>query len=318
MSSSTVPRRRDRRVNVYNPSHRNDVVQAFGSFYTFAPHAVGKCLCAPHNQPGREENVGIHSVLEFPKNEKLEPEFDKPRKVGAEGDLTADRVAEFIVSDECRGAKHFVILEGTPAEIEELKRVADARYVGAYLEKVESSIASWENYVSKFRTENPSSVAPSMPKDVQEDYAFRARHREAMKKRKAHVCLICSLDTDDRAEYVKHYAEEHPNAPQPTADGGAPPLVDYDDDDEGEGKSKNRLTPGLGRKMLARAEAAGLALSVADVKGLKHDDFDVYQDIEVRMDEAKAAAKVAREKAIEEQRAAKAAAEKAKAATPAT
>lgn len=318
MSSTTVARpRRSRRVLVYSPSHRRDVVQAFGAFYTFEPHGVGKCGCAEHNVNGMEDNEGCHAVLDYPRDEKNKLLIHSPRKVGADGELTAERVADFIVSDACRGGSHFVILEGTQEEIAELKRVADAAYVSQYLEKAEAAIASWENYVSRFRTENPGLESPRMPKDVQEDYAFRRRHREAMKVRAAHVCKACSYETDVRRDYTDHVIEEHPNSTEAAEIRNAetaPPAAVRVEASLPPGatppKDEKRIPAGDGKKLLARAETVGIELTVADRKGLVNDDFDVYEDVQARIEEGKEAAKKRRD-ALKEQAKAQTAARKA-------
>jgi hypothetical protein len=47
-----------------------------------------------------------------------------------------------------------------------------------------------------------------------------------------------------------------------------------------------------GKALIARARFAGVKLSVADVKGLTHDDPDVIKDVTERIDAGKAALKL--------------------------
>lgn len=215
MSTQPIPRRRaETRVLVYNPGHLADDVPVMGHFYHFPPRGIGQCTCA-HHQPSRPggqpgDNQGVHAVYDWPRNEKNEMITSGAREVVAD----AQRVADFIVSEECRGAKGFVILEGSAEEIAEMKRAADRNFVAFYLPQVEQVIANWEASVADYRKNRPGDAAPRQPKVVRNAYEFRDNFGDLLPvttvRRLPWICNICGNEAENEAALTAVCNRRHP------------------------------------------------------------------------------------------------------------
>jgi len=231
---STLPRTIQRRptearVYVYNPSPFADDVQALGDFYHFPPRGVAQCVCAHHSptRPGGNlgDNQGVHAKHDWPRDEKGKLLTSGRKEVVAD----AQRVADFIVSEECRGGKGFVILQGTAEEIAEQKAHADATFVAFFLPQVEQTIANWEASVSDYRKNRPGDLAPRQPKVVRDAYHFRDNYADVaaaiLQRRKAWVCNVCGDERDSERELVATCSRRHPAQMSYTTTGEAAPNV---------------------------------------------------------------------------------------------
>lgn len=225
----------DVRVLVYSPLHVPRDVQVAGHWWHFEPHSVGTCACAEHNVPGRVNNIGVHAIMEWPRDEMtgalITDGGPGSRNVGAGGRLLARNVAKHICSPESMGPMGFIILYGTPEEREAQKAEADSFAIDGQLEKVNETIATWEHGVAVLRRDHPGAQAPQQPPRIKAAYAYRRSYRgkgsAAMRTRAAHVCDFCGFETSDQNTMGTHYATEHPGMKKPPASVAEPasPVV---------------------------------------------------------------------------------------------
>jgi hypothetical protein len=317
MSTLQMPRIRRRNVvRVFNPMHKSDDVMVNGTFFHFDPRSVGQCICSNHQKDVGEDPTGVHELRDWPRTERGEVNNSGgpgSRVIAAEGSMTADKVAEYIVSPDCRGDKGFVILDGSPAEQEEQKRAAIEKWARYFLAQCEDEIARWEQHVGNMRAARPGDPPPRRTKRVIEAYEFRDEHLALMGRRAQFICDLCGWEAEDPVPDTAqslgaHIARSHAGvanegaravaiqasnalnispppaaAPEPlastpageagvTTGGGEPETTDGED-----------FSASPGAALLLRAKTLGLNLSVADTKGLSHDDADVIADVQERL-----------------------------------
>lgn len=312
--SSAIPMRRPRKrlvVPVFNPTHFADEVAVGGHFFSFEPMSVGRCNCAHHQKEAGEDPTGVHELTDWPRNEKGVI-VDSGGRGTREVVMTADQVADHIVSPDCRGDKGFVRLEGTEAEQEDQKRAAIEKWVKYHLADVEQEIATWEAHVSNLRAARPGDPPPRRPRRVVAAYQFRDNHLAMLGRRAKFVCDMCGWDgleaipprADTAANLAEHRRVTHPGVVIGQAAVEAAPAPGKAEEDLGnaaggsidgagtapEGTAVATSKDKEGAAVAARAKAMGVELSVADKKGLAHDDPDVIGDVKARIDVAKAAA----------------------------
>lgn len=271
------PEYKREKIRVFSPKHLIDDVEAFGTYFRFEPFSV----------------VEVGDIRQYPRDEKNRLILKKKPVIIAE----ARQVADFIVSSECRGAHHFIILrapEGTP-ECESEKQEATQQWIAVYLEQSEQEISGWERFVSEFRIARAGSPPPIMPKHIKRAYDFRASYAAGLIGRKEFICMICSADFDTIEDYNKHASIQHPGAGSsgvgpmtPSAPPPAPMLAPVKAiGAQGPSLAEEKRRKEAERKgaaILARANDIGLPLSVADKKGLQHGDKDVIADVTQRFE----------------------------------
>jgi hypothetical protein len=208
MSSAlaAIRRRRDQRIRVYNPTMFTDSVEVGGVWYHFDPKGEAHCACEAH----KGNNRGVHQGLEWPRDSRNRLVITEAPKVAANGEMTADTCAEMIVSEEMRGLKHFVILEGTEAEIARIKLEAEMAWSKMHADDVEEKIGEWERRIAELQAAQPGALPPRQPPDIQEAYRFRKLWNQNKVERSAHVCGTCGKDATDAEDLRQHIIEEHP------------------------------------------------------------------------------------------------------------
>lgn len=326
-TATVLPRRARKRpvIHVFNPTQFSDSVAVGGHFFSFAPRSVGECTCAHHQRDKGEDPTGVHELMEWPRTER-----GKLITAGGLGTrevvMAADKVADHIVSPECRGGKEYIILEGTPDEQEDQKRAAIDRWNVRYLADAEQTIATWESHVASLKSMRPGDPPPRRPRHVVAAYQFSDNH-VAMAGRKAKfVCDLCGWDgldaepqmPDTGESLAWHRRRRHPGVAMSinaemvaamVADDEPPAATteDFGESTQGELAGSGAAKPGdapappsapdpEGDALVRRSKAHGMALGVADKKGLHHGDMDVIADVKKRLDEHVAAKKKAVEK----------------------
>jgi hypothetical protein len=249
---------RQRRVTLYNPSHLQLHVAAFGQSILADPFA----------------EFDVRPMLQHPRNEEDgRLLMDAPLIVK----MPVEDVADQICSVKHWGRYGVCIIDGTEQQREAAKLAAREKWLEFYSEIAERGIREWEAEVALFLQQNPGEKAPRQPHEVQEYYAFRKMRKSL--GRADHVCRFCGAEFDSTDMLGKHQIMDHPGAQLDVASAPAP-------SDPAKDKAKAR-----GAELLALADGLGLELSVADKKGLTHGDVDVIADIAERVGRAAAAAK---------------------------
>jgi hypothetical protein len=324
-----LPRQRRRAViMVFNPTHFADDVPVAGHFFHFEPKSVGQCLCAHHQRAVGEDPTGVHEILDWPRTERGQLVTDGGLRA-REVVLSAEKVADIIVGPECRGAKGYVTLEGSPAEQEEQKAAAVQKWVTFHLADVEQTIAGWEAHVADLRQMRPGDPPPRRPRHVVAAYQFRDNHLEMIGRVAKYVCSLCGWDgleaippRPDTAESLAgHVRQAHPGValpevapePAPAPAANRPPTQAELDEErtlESMGDDPNSQVLGNaaapagstpverkpdpeGEALTQRAKQLKMPLSVADLKGLQFGDPDVVKDVTARLEAFKKAAKKA-------------------------
>jgi hypothetical protein len=258
---------RDQKVTIYNPSHTRRMVLFSGTPYMVEPRSEFEV--SGHYEPSRAEDTD--RIL-----------LDRPAILK----VTAQQVAEDICADDKYGADGFVILSGlSPAEREMTKAKADAFWDEKHANRIFTEVEGWEGFVRGCRENNLA--LPKMPKRIADAYAFRKQSRLSVAP--TILCPVCAAELKNQAELRQHISDEHPETMVSEAlDILARRTPEVEKVEEPSLLQVKRTeNEEKGRALAAEAHEEGMALSVADQKGLRHGDRDVIRDIEARLKRTK-------------------------------
>jgi len=248
-------------VELYNPTDFTRHVQFHGRIFRAPPQSAFK----------------VYDILDYARNERQELLVNAPKLVPGGGTLTAEYIAAWICQSDQSPHKrdHFVILNGTAAEKEDLKRQARARWEKVYVGEVQSRILQWERFISSRPAGEP---IPQQPREIILAYEWRRLHRQHLAERKQFVCRVCAYETDSWENVREHVGLEHEgvSVEQAVANMKSPDLPDT-----AEAKAPEQSPAGLG--LIEAADAIGLPLTVADRKGCTFGDEDVIADVRGRL-----------------------------------
>lgn len=248
-------------VEVFNPSDRTYQPTFNGSVVAvFEPRAKARVRASYQHQRDPQTNRLM---------------LDKPPVLVAD----AMKVAKFICEKDQYGRVGFVRLRGDQTARERQMVQAREEWVRHRLVEAEGEIAEWESRIMKHNMESPGVAPPQRPLSVVRAYQDRARYRgvvAALSPRAEFICRVCSEEHSTRDAIVAHIRTEHPQSPL--------------DDSIFESAAAAQPEPAAAPKdrraanrLLMQAQKAGLALTVADIKGLKNGDADVIADVTARL-----------------------------------
>ena len=255
-SISDIERFARPKISIYYAGDEPDMVEVAGHYYSFMPKSASMI-----------EDQYTYPMMQTPTGQK-------PNFAMRELSMSSVDVTKALLED--RSEKGYCVLYGDGRDGERMA-MARQKYVAWRYAQAKRVQASWLTSVAK--ATDGGGIAPVQTKRVRDEIMWLRQHEMGLIDRQRYVCRIDGFEAANRDEVVRYIKSMYPTQ---DAESNVQDLGDMASQAPAPVEPKPRVSP-EGQRLIDVAQAQGLALSVADKKGLTYGDGDVITDVRSRL-----------------------------------